>query len=142
MVGTVIAAVLFGFILRTRFIVLFALGGMLILIAAGAMLLEYGTQSGVALRIAALGALGLGAGATVSPALFVSGLPLQASMLGRIFALIELVRSVADFVIAAGHVEDRTLGGKVLSVPNLDAWLNRNQAAIDSPPLLARWRRA
>ena len=179
-IGTIIAALLFGYVLRTRFTVLFALAGMAMLIAAGAMLLAYSSASGAALRFAALGALGLGAGATVSPALFVSGLPLQASMLGRIFALIELVRSVADFIIApvilkvarltsapADHsialngvhaavfvtlviavaatavtVGLLLLGGSVLSVPNLEAWLNRNEPAIESPPLLGRLRRA
>lgn len=101
-------------------------------------------------------------------------------MLGRIFALIELVRSVADFIIApvmlktarltsgsAAHSIELNgfhgfvfvtlmiaiaamaisiglllLGGTVLSVPNLDAWLTQNKPAIDSPPLLGRLTRA
>jgi hypothetical protein len=73
---------------------------MLMLIAAGTMLLLYNASSSAALRLAAMGALGLGAGVTVSPALFLCGLPLQANLLGRILALIELVRSAADFIIA------------------------------------------
>ena len=79
---------------------MFILTGMLMLIAAGTMLLLYNAGSSAALRLAAMGALGLGAGATVSPALFLCGLPLQANLLGRIFALIELVRSAADLIIA------------------------------------------
>jgi hypothetical protein len=99
-IGTIVSALLFGYFIRTRLLPMFALAGMLVLIAAGALLLLYDASSSAALRLAALGALGVGAGATVSPALFLAGLPLQASMLGRIFALIELVRSVADFIIA------------------------------------------
>jgi MFS family permease len=99
-VGTIASALLFGYLIRTRFIPVFILTGMLMLIAAGTMLLLYNAGSSAALRLAAMGALGLGAGATVSPALFLCGLPLQANLLGRIFALIELVRSAADFIIA------------------------------------------
>lgn len=175
-IGTIVSALLFGCFIRTRFMAAFAVAGMLVLIAAGIMLLQYETGGATALRVCALGALGLGAGATVSPALFLSGLPLRASMLGRLFALIELVRSVADFIIApvilkiadltSGRADHSIgmsgfheaifvtlmiaiaataisvglllLGGTVLAVPNLDAWLNQNKPAIDSPPLLGR----
>jgi hypothetical protein len=178
-IGAIVAALLFGYIIRTRFIAVFAVAGMLVLIAAGTMLLGYTAHSGDALTFAAVGALGLGAGATVSPALFLAGLPLRASMLGRIFALIELVRSVADFIVAPvmlkiARITSATgeqaigmtgfheavfvtlmiaiaatvistalllLGGVVVFVPNLTAWLNEKEVAIESPPLLGRLRR-
>ncbi|HLH98853.1 MAG TPA: hypothetical protein VKW08_27400 [Xanthobacteraceae bacterium] len=38
------------------------------------------------------GLLGLGAGATVSPGLFLAGLSLPTQFIGRILALVELVR--------------------------------------------------
>ena len=44
--------------------------------------------------------LGLGAGATVSPGLYLAGLPVVSKIIGRVFALVELVRSLADYVIA------------------------------------------
>lgn len=99
-IGAVVAALLLGYFIRSRFLALFAIAGMMLLVAAGALLLGYRASSGSALILAIAGVLGLGAGATVSPALFLAGLPLQSSVLGRIFALIELVRSVADFIIA------------------------------------------
>ncbi|MGH6679090.1 MAG: hypothetical protein ACREDL_09215 [Bradyrhizobium sp.] len=99
-IGAVVAALLLGTFIRTRFLALFAIAGMMLLVAAGALLLGYRASSGPAPTLAIAGVLGLGAGATVSPALFLAGLPLQSSVLGRIFALIELVRSVADFIIA------------------------------------------
>jgi hypothetical protein len=49
--------------------------------------------------------LGLGAGATVSPGLYLAGLSLPSRIIGRIFALVELVRSVADFIISPIMVE-------------------------------------
>ena len=47
-----------------------------------------------------LAAGGLGAGATVSPGLWLAGFSLPAQMVGRAFALVELVRSEADFIMA------------------------------------------
>lgn len=129
-ISAIVAALPFGHILRTRFIVLFVVAGMMVLIA------------------------------------------------GRIFALIELVRSVANSIIAivapvmlkvarltsgsAGHSIGMngfheavfvTLidcgcgnvisiglllpGGAVLLIPNLGAWLSQNKPAIESSPC---WR--
>jgi len=44
--------------------------------------------------------LGLGAGATVSPGLYMAGFPLASQIIGRVFALVELLRSLADYIIA------------------------------------------
>jgi hypothetical protein len=43
---------------------------------------------------------GLGLGATVAPALFVAGFSLPAASLQRVFAIVELLRAVAAFMIA------------------------------------------
>ena len=43
---------------------------------------------------------GLALGATVAPALFVAGFSLQSSSLQRVFAIIELLRAVAAFMVA------------------------------------------
>jgi hypothetical protein len=100
-VGVVIAACLLGVLLRTRFLPVLILFGMLLLIGGGAMLLALPTAPETqAMILAAAGLLGLGAGATVSPGLYLAGFSLPSQMVGRTFALVELVRSVADFILA------------------------------------------
>lgn len=98
--GTVIAAGLLAALLRTRFLVLLPFAGMLVLIAAGALMLFLTPHSSASLVLAITGLLGLGAGATVAPGLWVAGFALPSRMIGRTFALVELVRSEADFIIA------------------------------------------
>lgn len=99
-VGVLITAAVLGLVFPTRYLSLLVYGGMLALIAAGALLVRFDTAKAPAHLLAAVGLLGLGAGATVSPGLFLAGLALPTQMLGRIFALVELVRSVADFILA------------------------------------------
>ncbi len=99
--GAALTAGILAFVFHTRFLPLLAFGGMVVLIAGGVLLLLLLKKDDTGpLLLTALGLLGLGAGATVSPGLFVAGLSLPSQMLGRIFALIELVRSVADFIMA------------------------------------------
>jgi len=43
---------------------------------------------------------GIGLGATVAPALFAAGFALRATSLQRVFAIVELLRAVAAFMIA------------------------------------------
>jgi hypothetical protein len=100
-IGVIITASLLGLLLRTRMLPLLVLGGMLLLIGAGALLLTLPPTSGAHTRVlAAAGLLGLGAGATVSPGLYLAAFSLPSRIVGRTFALVELVRSVADFILA------------------------------------------
>jgi hypothetical protein len=98
--GAVTTAVLLGVVFRTRYLSLLAYAGMALLVAGGAILVLFDINNSQAQILAAVGLLGLGAGATVSPGLFLAGLALPSQLLGRIFALVELVRSVADFMLA------------------------------------------
>jgi hypothetical protein len=52
------------------------------------------------LVLATTALFGLGAGATVSPALWMAGFSVSAKLVGRVFALIELVRAEADYIVA------------------------------------------
>lgn len=65
-----VAAIAFALVFRTRFIPVLALVGMLALATATALLTRLTLGSGDALILVAIGLLGLGAGLTVSPALF------------------------------------------------------------------------
>jgi hypothetical protein len=98
--GTLVATIALGVVLRTRALVLMPFAGMLVLIGASALLLYLTPQSPPWFILIATGMLGLGAGATVSPGLFCAAFAVPSQMVGRTFALVELVRSEADFVIA------------------------------------------
>jgi MFS family permease len=92
-------AVFFGLILRTRLIPVLALGG-LVMLSGGAAVLS-GVASGPnALVAVGSGLVGLGVGASVSPALFVAGFSLPAAQIQRVFAVVELLRGVAAFMFA------------------------------------------
>jgi MFS family permease len=95
-----VTSVMLGLLLKTRFLPLLVLGGMLCLIGGGALILTLGPEGQPARTLAAAGMLGLGAGATVSPGLYLAGFPLPSKIIGRVFALVELVRSLADYIIA------------------------------------------
>lgn len=98
--GALISAALFGTILRTRFIPILVLAGMACVVGGGAILLFLSPHGSRTLTLVASGLLGLGAGATVSPGLFIAGFPLSSQIIGRVFALVELVRSLSDYIIA------------------------------------------
>jgi hypothetical protein len=99
--GVIITACLLGLLLRTRFLPILILGGMLLLMGGGVLLLALRPGSAPqATVMAAAGLLGLGAGATVSPGLYLAAFSLPSKIVGRTFALVELVRSVADFILA------------------------------------------
>ena len=53
-----------------------------------------------ALTLIGSGLTGIGLGATVAPALFVAGFSLPSANLQRVFAIVELLRAVAAFMIA------------------------------------------
>lgn len=99
--GAIITSILLGLLLRTRYLPILALAGMLVLMGGGGLLLTLTRGQGMGTAVlAAAGLLGLGAGATVSPGLYLAGFSLPSKMVGRTFALVELVRSVADFILA------------------------------------------
>lgn len=97
--AAVLTAVVFGALFRTRFTPVLALGGLLAVVASAALLLV-GQPGNAAVDATSTGLLGLGVGASVSPALFMAGLSMQSQMLPRVFAMIELMRGVTAFMLA------------------------------------------
>jgi MFS family permease len=96
--AAVLTAALFGALFRTRFTPLLAIGGLVMLAAAA---LVTGLASGGDAVVAVSTALiGLGVGASVSPALFIAGFSLRSAQIQRVFALVELLRGVAAFLAA------------------------------------------
>ncbi len=95
--GAVLTAFVFGLIVRTRLVPLFALAGMAVL-AGGAATLTGAATGPDSLVLVGSGLVGLGVGASVSPALFTTGFSLRSVELQRVFALLELLRGVAAFM--------------------------------------------
>lgn len=97
--GAVITAVVLGLVLERIFIHYLPLVGMVFLGAGiGVFLIQVPASQPLAMTASFL--TGIGLGATVAPALFVAGLSLRALNLQRVFAIVELFRAVAAFMIA------------------------------------------
>jgi MFS family permease len=166
--GALLAAVLFGALFRTRYTPVLAGAGLLLLTAA-AVVLTGAAHGGDTLVLVGSGAVGLGVGASVSPALFVAGFSLPSPLLPRVFAMVELLRGVAAFLVAPvlAHVAKTTsggtrgatwvvfgiaaaglaavvciylAGGQRLQKPRIEAWSDGSDTAKDSHPLGAAFR--
>jgi MFS family permease len=96
--GAVITALLFGALVRTRFVPALAWLGLLAL-AAGAAVLTGVAGGPDTLVIIGSGLVGLGVGASVAPALFTTGFSLRSAQLQRVFAMLELLRGAAAFAV-------------------------------------------
>jgi MFS family permease len=146
--GAVGTAVLFGMLIYTLWVPVLALVGMAVL-AAAAVVLSGVASGSEALVLVGSGCVGVGVGASVAPALFTTGFTLPPPQLPRVFALIELLRGVAAFLAAplllhmsetvgatpSSGIESAVLvaGRARLQDPDLDPWLESDDAAIESP---------
>ncbi|MGD9696345.1 MAG: MFS transporter [Thermoleophilia bacterium] len=121
--GAVITAVLLGLYLDRVFIHYLPLIGMGFLAAGiGVFLIEVPASEPLALVASFL--TGIGLGATVAPALFVAGFSLRATSLQRVFAIVELFRAVAAFMIAPIFVHfARTVSDDLADGVRLALWI-------------------
>ena len=97
--GAVFTAVLFGALIRTRFVPALAWSGLAAL-AGGAAVLTGVATGPHSLVIVGSALIGLGVGSSVAPALFTTGFSLRAGQLQRVFAMLELLRGAAAFAAA------------------------------------------
>jgi MFS family permease len=97
--GAVITAVVLGNVINKRGVQYLPLIGMVFL-AAGILVFRIQVPSSEGLTLVASFLTGIGLGASVAPALFVAGFALRATNLQRVFAIVELLRAVAAFMIA------------------------------------------
>ncbi|WP_036460871.1 MFS transporter [Mycobacterium sp. 141] len=97
--GAVVMAFVFGFVISRRSMHYLPLVGMGLL-AAGIVVFWFALPASQPLALLASALTGLALGATVAPALFVAGFSLQSNSLQRVFAIIELLRAVAAFMVA------------------------------------------
>lgn len=168
LVATAVTAAVFGMVFNRRSLHYLPLLGMACLCAGTAVMALFGPSASVAL--AGSGLVGLGVGATVVPAFFVVGLSVTSRGLGQVFAIVELLRAVAAFMVApillyvATSVAAGTTialwatfglaaGGAIVAIglyvlggarpvaPAFETWFGGKEPGWSSPPLLARLRR-
>jgi MFS family permease len=167
--GVVVAAAVFGLLIRTRWVPVVAFVGLAVLVGAGVLLVAPRNH---VLLLAGAGLLGLGAGSTVSPGLFLAAFGVPSNTVGRAFALVELARSEAAYLVgpillwlakqlgspAHGLAVSTwtavviTAAGLLLVLvlyalsrpkfraPDLEAWLGGDEQALHSPPTADRVR--
>src|SRR5262249_47181861 len=96
--GAILTAFALGHVITRRSIHYLPLIGMAFL-AAGILVFRVEVPSSEGLTLLGSFLTGIGLGATVAPALFVAGFALRATNLQRVFAIVELMRAVAAFLI-------------------------------------------
>jgi MFS family permease len=96
--GAVITALLFGAVFATRGVHYFALSGLFSL-SAGIALIAATVPPSTTVALIGTTLIGVGVGASVTPALFIAGFSLRNIALQRVFAIVELLRAVSAFMI-------------------------------------------
>ena len=126
--GAIITAVALGLVLQHRTIHYLPLAGMACL-TAGIVVFRIQLPPSQALALIGSGLTGLGLGATVAPALFVAGFSLPSRNLQRVFAIVELLRAVAAFMIAPvfAHLAV-TVGGSLTAGTGIALWIGAGLA--------------
>ena len=121
--GAVITAFAFGVIFKTRGLHYFVLAGLAFL-SAGIVVIGHAVPPSEAAALVATGLIGIGVGSAVTPALFLAGFSLRSSKVQRVFAIIELLRAVAAFMIAPVLVHFAfTVGHSVDSGTRTALWI-------------------
>jgi len=96
--AAVLTAFVFGRVFSTRFIHYYALFGLVVL-AAGILVLRAVVPASTGITLAGSALVGIGIGASVVPALFMAGYSLRSASIQRVFAILELLRAIAAFLV-------------------------------------------
>ena len=121
--GALLTAVALGVRVQQARDALSAARGMVFL-AAGIAVFRIQVPSTQALTLLASGLTGIGLGASVAPALFVAGFSLPAASLQRVFAIVELLRAVAAFMVAPVFAHfAATVGGDPIAGTGIVLWI-------------------
>ena len=96
----------------------------MVFLAAGIAVFRIQLPPTQALTLIGSGLTGIGLGASVAPALFTAGFSLPAATLQRVFAIVELLRAVAAFMIAPVFAHFAvTVGGDVKTGTSIALWI-------------------
>jgi MFS family permease len=121
--GAILTAFALGAVITRRQMHYLPLAGMVFL-AGGIATFLVQVPSSQALTLIGSGLTGIGLGASVAPALFVAGFSLPSASLQRVFAIIELLRAVAAFMIAPVFAHfAATVGGNLRSGTVIALWI-------------------
>ncbi len=121
--GAVLTAFALGAVMKTRGMHYLPLVGMAFL-AAGIAVFRIELPPSQALTLVGAGLTGVGLGASVAPALFVAGFSLPSNNLQRVFAIVELMRAVAAFMIAPLFAHFAvTVGGNPIKGTGIALWI-------------------
>jgi MFS family permease len=128
--GAIITAVALGRVITRRAVHFLPLVGTIAL-AAGIAVFRIKVPSSQTLTLVGSGLTGIGLGATVAPALFVAGFSLPSGNLQRVFAIVELLRAVAAFMIAPifAHLA-ATVGGNPDHGTAIALWIGLGLALL------------
>jgi hypothetical protein len=119
----VITAVILGLVITRRSIHYLPLVGMIVL-AAGIAVFASEVPSSEPMALLGSGLTGIGLGATVAPALFVAGFSLASANLQRVFAIVELFRAVAAFMMAPIFIYFAgTVGSDIFEGTTIALWV-------------------
>jgi MFS family permease len=121
--GALLTAGVLGLVFNKRQLHYLPLAGMAFL-AAGIAVFRIQAPPTEALTLIGSGLTGIGLGAAVAPALFVAGFSLAAASLQRVFAIVELFRAVAAFMIAPVFVHfAATVGPNARAGTGIALWI-------------------
>jgi MFS family permease len=121
--GALVATAVFRAVFRTRGLHYFVFAGILLL-GAGVLVLNAGTPPTSELTLVGSGLVGVGVGSSVAPALFIAGFSLTSANVQRVFAIVELLRAVAAFMIAPILLHfAATVGGSTDAGTSMALWM-------------------
>jgi MFS family permease len=122
--GAAVTAVALGVLLNKRQMQYLPLAGMAFL-AAGIAVFRVRVPPTEALTLIGSALTGIGLGAAVAPALFVAGFSLRSHSLQRVFAIVELLRAIAAFMIAPVFAHfAATVGGNARTGTGIALWIS------------------
>jgi MFS family permease len=128
--GAIVTAVLLGLVITRWEMQLLPLAGMLCL-AAGIGILRIELPPSQPLTLIGSAVTGVGLGATVAPALFAAGFSLPSTNLQRVFAIVELMRAIAAFMIAPVFAYlAATVSGNLRSGTGIALWIGLGLALL------------
>ncbi len=123
LLAAIVTAAAFGVVFKTRLIHYFALTG-LVFLGAGIAVLRISIPPTSTLALVGSGLVGVGIGASVTPALFLAGFSLRSASIQRVFAILELLRAVAAFMIVPILLHfATTLTGLATPAMNTALWI-------------------
>jgi MFS family permease len=126
--GAVLTAIALGVVINKRAMQYLPLVGMAFL-ATGIAVFLIELPPTQATTLVGSGLTGIGLGATVAPALFAAGFSLPSMSLQRVFAIVELLRAVAAFMIAPVFAHfAATVGGNLESGTEIALWIGMGLA--------------